>query len=326
MTLHASLRAPSRAVALLTTVLALVAAVLVPAPSAGAATLPVPRTPSGLPSSIESMGYYVGQSSCDPHVKAGTRKLATLLATTYTSYGATSWASAYACGTDGSQSEHYEGRAIDWMVSVRNPKQYAAGMAAIAWLLATDSHGNKFAMARRLGVMYIIYNNRMWGAWDGRWEEYNNCQHLPSRSNDNACHRTHMHLSLTWDGATGHTSFWTKKPAAVDFGPCRPADLNWAWSWGSVNPTPCRDYATVHAAKGASAVKKSLVTWSGARAQSGSSGPVVTALQKALHVTASGSFGSATAAAVRSFQARHHLAVNGIVTPATWRALLAATH
>ena len=95
-------------------------------------------------------------------------------------------------------------------------------------------------MARRLGVMYIIYNNRMWGAWDGQWQEYNNCQHLPSRGNDNACHRTHMHLSLTWDGATGHTSFWTEKLAAVDFGPCRPADLNWAWSWGYVNPTPCR--------------------------------------------------------------------------------------
>lgn len=325
MTLHPSVRMPARSAAVIAAVLALVAGVLLPAGPAAAAATPVPATPRGLPTAIESMGYYVGQSSCDPHVKAGTRKLATLLATTYSSYGATSWASAYACGTDGSQSEHYEGRAIDWMVSVRNARQYAAGKAAIAWLLATDAHGNAFAMARRLGIQYIIYNNRMWGAWDGRWQEYNNCQHLPARSDDNACHRTHMHLSLTWDGATGHTTFWTGKVAPIDYGPCRPADLNWAWSWGYVNRTPCRGYASVRAARGASTVKKGLISWSGARAQSGSTGPVVTALQRALHVTASGWFGSATLAAVRSFQSRHHLTANGIVTPATWRALLAAT-
>ena len=94
---------------------------------------------------------------------------------------------------------------------MRNARQYAAAKAAIAWLLATDSHGNTFAMARRLGVMYIIYNNRMWGAWAGGGRSTTTAQAPAARGNDNACHRTHMHISLTWDGASGPTTFWTKK-------------------------------------------------------------------------------------------------------------------
>lgn len=118
--------------------------------------VPAPRVPRGLPSSIEPLAAYVGQDSCDPFVRRGTRELAQLLAHTYRSYSATSWASTYACGTDGTQSEHYDGRAIDWMVSVQNKRQHAAAQAFLAWLLASDKAGNRFAMARRLGVMYVI--------------------------------------------------------------------------------------------------------------------------------------------------------------------------
>ena len=184
-----------------------------------ASATPVPHTPSGLPRAIEPMAQYVGQTACDPYTHAGTKALAHLLAATYGSYGGSGYNTSYACGTDGTQSEHYDGRAIDWMVSVRNSRQYAAGKAAIAWLLATDSHGNRFAMARRLGVMYVIYNNRMWGAWDGRWEQYNGCYKLKSHAYDNACHRTHVHISLSFNGALGHTSFWRKKVYADQLRP-----------------------------------------------------------------------------------------------------------
>ena len=214
---------------------------------AAAVTAPAPRTPAGLPSAIEPMADYVGQATCQPHSRTGTVKLARLLASTYKSYGGSSWNSTYACGTDGSQSEHYDGRAIDWMVSVRNARQHAAAKAAIKWLLATDRAGNKFAMARRLGVMYIIYNNRMWGAWSGKWEQYNGCAKLTSRADDNACHRTHMHISLSWNGAFGRTTFWTKHVSATDYGPCRPSDLNWAYLYEHVNHNGCRSYAAVHA-------------------------------------------------------------------------------
>ena len=315
---------PRIVAAVVAAVLAAGSAMLVGATPAAAA-VPVPHPPVGLPSVIEPLAPYVEQTSCDPTLRPGTARLARLLAATYRSYRATSWSSTYACGTDGNRSEHYDGRAIDWMVDVHNSAQHAAAKAVLSWLLATDRAGNRFAMARRLGVMYVIYDNRMWGAWDGRWAQYNNCAHLPARSSDNACHRTHMHLSLSWNGAMGRTSFWTKKVGRTDYGPCRPKDLNWAYLYRAANPTSCPSYPLVKAAKGASATKKQLVTYSGAPVRRGWKGPAVSAVQRALHVSATGSYDSRTVQAVHAFQARHRgCPVTGAMNPQTWRALLAA--
>jgi hypothetical protein len=295
---------------------------LVLAPSAAAA---VPPTPSGLPGAIEPLAPYVEQTACEPTLRPGTVKLAHLLASTYRSYNATAWSSTYPCGTDGTRSEHYDGRAIDWMVDIHNTKQHAAANAVLSWLLATDKAGNRFAMARRLGVMYLIYDNRMWGAWDGRWEQYNNCFHLPQRANDNACHRTHMHISLSWNGAMGRTSYWTKRVAPTDFGPCRAQDLNWAYRYMHVTLAPCPQYPLVRAGKTASATKRALVKYSGAAVRHGWQGPAVTAVQSALHVSQTGTFDSATVAAVKRFQSRHpSCRVTGVMNPPTWRALLRA--
>jgi hypothetical protein len=210
------------------------------------------------------------------------------------------------------------------MVSVRNARQYAAAKAALGWLLATDRAGNRAAMARRLGIMYLIFNNRMWGSWDGRWHEYNGCSKRPSRGDDNSCHRTHVHVSLSWSGAMGRTSYWTKRVAGTDYGPCRPRDLNWAYLYKRPNYVGCADYPLVRPARTASTTKKALVKYSGAPVRRGWSGPAVSSVQRALHVAASGTYGAATVSAVRGFQGRHHLTVTGAMNPPTWRALLAA--
>jgi hypothetical protein len=173
--------------------------------------------------------------------------------------------------------------------------------------------------------MYVIWNNRMWGAWDNRWEDYNGCAKLTSRANDNACHRTHVHISLSWNGAMGRTSYWTKRVAPTDFGPCRVRDLNWAYRYLAARATPCPQYPNAAAPAGASATKKALVKFSGAAVRRGWTGPAVTAVQQALHVSASGSFGAATVTAVQRFQTRHGLVATGAMNVPTWRALLAAT-
>jgi hypothetical protein len=290
------------------------------APAAAART---PAVPAHLPVVIESLAAYVAQTACIPTIQPGTAKLARLLVRTYpgTTYGAVS-----SCGTNGTVSEHYEGRAIDWMVSIRNAGQRAAASAFITWLLATDRSRNKFAMARRLGVMYLIFNNRMWGAWSGTWEPYNNCAHQPQVAYDNSCHRTHVHISLGWNGATGRTTFWTGYRAATDFGPCRPRDLNWAGPRLRTNPKACPRYAKVRPAARASATKVALVTYSGVVMRFGSGGPAVSAVQRALRVRANGSFGSVTRNAVIGFQSRHRLSRTGTVDAITWRALLAAVN
>jgi len=67
---------------------------------------------------------------------------------------------------------------------------------------------------------------------------------------------------------------------------------------------------------------------SAAALKRGSHGARVVVLQRALHVTPTdGVFGPATVRAVRRWQRRHHLTVDGIVGSVTWRALLSArTH
>ena len=94
------------------------------------------------------------------------------------------------------------------------------------------------ANARRLGVMYIIWNNRIWGAYrpaDG-WRPYRAAPSTPSPGSDTACHRNHVHLSLSWAGAMGRTSWWTQAVAGPDYGPCRVPDLNWAPAYTAAQP------------------------------------------------------------------------------------------
>ena len=287
-------------------------------------TAPRPRTPAAMPSGIEDLAGYVGADSCDPHAKPGTLALAELLKRTYprTSYGTDR-----TCGVDPlPTSEHYDGRAVDWMVSPSDPVQVADAKAMLKWLMATDKAGNTYAAARRLGVMYLIYNNRIWGAYsaDTGWRPYSSCASHPGHAWDTTCHRDHVHISLSWAGAMKATSWWTKSASATDYGPCIPADLNWATPYHRARVQPCPDHQRVRAPAGASALLRTLVTYSGMVLHRGSTGPVVTAVQQALKVPADGSFGTRTYAAVRTFQSRHRIYPSGIVGVRTWRAILAA--
>ena len=201
------------------------------------AAIRVPATPSGLPTGIESRAQYVGQVACDQYNRSGTLALARLLVATYPG---TSYNTLYRCGTDGRQSEHYDGRALDWMISARNPTQKSEAIAAIGWMLATDRAGNQFAMARRLGIMYIIFNNQIWGAWSGKWAPYQNCARLPSTASDSYCHRNHVHISLSWNAAAARTSFFSKRVFdATDYGPCLVNAVHGKLWYRGFNRSPC---------------------------------------------------------------------------------------
>lgn len=305
-----------RSISLFAVLCLAIAGIAVSASTAAAA----PPSPRGLPTALEGLADYVPQTSCDPVAKPGAVALGRLLVS---AYPGTSFNSAYACATDGTVSEHYEGRAVDWMASYRNATQRRQLQSFLTWLFATRA-GHKFAYARRLGVMYIVYDNRIWGGWDGAWHPHSSCATHPETSWDSTCHRNHMHISLSWDGAMKRTSYWTGKVATPDYGPCRPRDLNWAAPHKKANPRQCPDYRKVNPPAGASATMRGLVTYSGAVVRYGSSGPAVAAVQRAVGVSASGSFLAKTQAAVRSWQNRHHLTASGVVNATTWRALLHA--
>ena len=180
-----------------------------------------PATPKGVPSGIEALASYVPADSCDVLDKPGSTALGRFLKATYpgSSYGISR-----SCGTDAmSTTEHYEGRAVDWMSSVRVPQQKANAEAVLRWLLEKDSAGRPYANARRLGVMYVIWDNKIWGAYrpgDG-WRPYQSCGTAAKAGPafDTGCHRDHIHFSLSWEGAMGTTSFWTQEGCGAGLRP-----------------------------------------------------------------------------------------------------------
>lgn len=281
-----------------------------------------PATPTGLPTGIEALAKYIPANSCDPTPKPGAQRFGDLLKATYptTTYGISR-----TCGTDPlPTSEHYDGRAVDWMTSVRDASGKARADAVIAWLFSSDGADNTYANARRLGIMYMIWNNRIWGSYravDG-WRPYSTCASHPESAWDTTCHRDHIHFSFSWEGAMGRTSFWAKAPAAVDYGPCRAADLNWAAPYTGARASACPSYPAVSAPVGGSALLKTLTTYSGMYLSPGSKGPVVSAVQQAVGAPVDGVFGAGTQAAVATWQTKHGLRGNGFVDEGTWRALL----
>lgn len=167
-------------------------------PAAQAA--PHPSTPK-FGKAIDPYAAYEANTVCDPVNRPGASKIASLIRKTYGNDESIGIARD-ACYTT---SEHNDGRALDWMVDATTKAGRAKAKSFLNWLLATDKRGNTDAMARRLGVMYIIHDRRIWRAYDGgHWGPYNGTNP----------HTDHIHISLGYDGSTGRTSFWTGTPLA----------------------------------------------------------------------------------------------------------------
>jgi len=270
-------------------------------PPVGQAPFPTGPGSPGLPGSLAPSGIlepaptYVPQTSCDPVEKKGIKAFKALVMATYPA--GRDWGTVRDCSADGT-SEHLEGRAWDWNVDVKNPAQFAQAGQLLGWLTA-DAGAN----ARRLGVMYIGYNHRIWAA-------YRASEGWRRLSNSNP-HTDHVHFSFTWNGANKKTSFWTGKTKSQDFGPCRiyqgqPAPLR-----ASKNPAPCPTAAALP-----SAWRSATLLWRG------SSGSLVTAAQSKLGVTpATGSFDANTAQATANFQRRAGVPITGAVDAQTWFAI-----
>ena len=187
-----------------------------PVPGEGLPPAAVPGYPVALPPGYDVGAQYEGQAQCDPPPKPGTQRLSDLIKATY-GPDQTVWIPR-ACEIGG-QSEHKEGRALDWMTSVRNAQQRANAETFLNWLLGPDQAGTPYGNAVRLGVMYIGWNDRIWRGYDIErgWTELKGCFSKPEQGNDTVCHRNHIHISLTWDGATATSSFWDATPIDAPF-------------------------------------------------------------------------------------------------------------
>jgi hypothetical protein len=108
---------------------------------------------------------------------------------------------------------HAEGRALDWRLDAAIPAEKAAADRLIARLLAPDSQGRPFALARRMGLQEIVFNCRIWIADGEAIGRYALCRHRPHGRKRKPIDRTiehldHVHLGLNWAGARRRTSFW----------------------------------------------------------------------------------------------------------------------
>jgi len=102
----------------------------------------------------------------------------------------------------------------------------------LGWLLAKGPGGSGYN-ARRLGVMYLIWNGKIWGSYRASegWRAYTGGE----------SHSDHIHISLSWNGAMKRTSWWTGQVAAVDYGPCPAVDGEMPpSSFSSALPGPVR--------------------------------------------------------------------------------------
>jgi hypothetical protein len=184
-------------------ILICVAATLLPVGSASAA----PPTPEFGPG-IDAATGYEGQERCSPKPKPGVVAFQRLVLAAYP--GTSAGYISRGCDVGG-QSEHKEGRAWDWPMDASNASHRETVNHLFEWLFAEDRFGNDAAMARRLGIMYLIWNKRSWSPWSG-WEIYCRMKKGVCRDPDDRGarhpHTDHVHFSFTWDGAKKETSFW----------------------------------------------------------------------------------------------------------------------
>lgn len=252
-----------------------------------------------LKGSLDSFASYVPQNSCDPKWRKGISRFRDLVLKTYPE--TEDWGSLRDCTDDGI-SEHLDGRAWDWHADAKNPEHFKAATDLINWLMADGPDGEDAYWARRLGIMYIGYNHRLWGSYRAGegWR----------RLSPSDPHTDHVHFSFSWAGAFGRTSFWDGTAAPEDFGPCRPFadEPGLLYSRKVQNRTPCRP-----------APRLSLTAKKpGPRLWRGSEGVDVLAVQKALGVPDPNSyFGPATMKAVAGYQRERSLPVTGAVDKVT---------
>jgi hypothetical protein len=173
-----------------------------PVPGEGLPPAPMPAPLPPLPVDLAVAIQYEPQTTCESTPKPGALRLEQIIKSTY---GSNQYTWIPRDCDRGGRSEHKEGRAVDWMVDVRDPGQRANAEAFLNWLLGPDANGRPYGHALQLGIMYIGWHDRFWRgyAMDRGWTELKGCFGKPEEKNDNYCHRNHIHISLTWAGARG---------------------------------------------------------------------------------------------------------------------------
>jgi len=168
-----------------------------------------------LPSSVaavhdgapEDYASYEPQTTCRTAPQPGTRELAGWI---HHRFGGGRPVVAVRSCRSGGSSEHKDGRAIDWTMDAGRKAHRRQVDRFLQRILATDRDGNPHALARRMGIMYVIWNDRIYasyGEFAERKYKSSSCATLKGCS-ATLRHRDHVHISLSKPGGRGVTSWY----------------------------------------------------------------------------------------------------------------------
>lgn len=163
---------------------------------------------------VEPYAGYQPQTNCAPRAKPGTQALGRWVVRTYGGgYGRISSSCA-----GRSVSEHKEGRAFDWTLNAARATDRARATRFLNRIFATGPSGEPAELARRMGVMYVIWSDHIYASHDQfRVRPYrsSSCKRLATCSKT-LRHRDHLHISLTRGGGLGRTSWYVGRvPARI---------------------------------------------------------------------------------------------------------------
>ena len=155
---------------------------------------------------IEDYAPYQPQTKCSPKAKPGTK---VLLRYVVHHFGGAAGGISRPC-SDAGTSEHKEGRAFDWTLDATTEDGRASAQAFMDFVFAADKAGDEDARARRMGIMYIIWDDHIYSAW----RQFEPADYLSSscpsvkKCSKTLRHRDHLHVSLTREAGKGLTSWY----------------------------------------------------------------------------------------------------------------------
>ena len=96
-------------------------------------------------------------------------------------------------------------------MDARKKKQRREVARFLARLFAEDQDGHAHARARRMGVMYVIWNDHIYASYGEFARRDYKSSSCPSLKKCSATlrHRDHVHVSLSKPGGRGVTSWYT---------------------------------------------------------------------------------------------------------------------
>lgn len=173
--------------------------------------LTAPTASAAYDAPVEDYSSYQPPRTCASRVKPGTKILARWVDRRFS--GGRVHASLRACPSSGASSEHHEGRAIDWSMDATRKKERREVRRFLEKIFAVDKQGNDHGLARRMGVMYVIWDDRIYASYDrfeARDYRSSSCKRL-RKCSPTLRHRDHVHISLSRKGAKARTSWYAAR-------------------------------------------------------------------------------------------------------------------